>query len=120
MSELTADPRTDLDIIDVPQDYMKYFPELKGAVIHWMGALLKFDKRWSSQTRIGILSDQCVYICRPDGGIVRCLNIRFVQELIITEQMAIGFKVGAPERDLLIVPLKSEDRDMIITIVGKV
>ena len=119
-TELTTDPRTELDIVDVPGEYMKYFAELKGAVIHWFGAVEKYSRNWRPETRIAIVSDQCVYVCRPDGDIVRCLNIRFVQELLISEQMAIGFKVGAPERDLLIVLPTQPERDVVAKIVGKV
>lgn len=119
-TELTSDPRTGLDIVEVALEYMKHFSDLKGAVLHYFGPVEKYSRNWRPETRLCLISDQCIYITRPDGDIVRCLNIRFVQELLISEQKAVGFKVGAPERDLLITLPDETARDLVATIVGKV
>merc|ERR1719197_775410 len=102
MTQILSDPRTELEIVDVPPEYGKYFAELQGSVIHWFGAVDKYNRMWRPQPRIAILSDQNIYLCRPDGGITRCLPMKLIQELILSEQTAIGFRVGPPEYDMLL------------------
>jgi hypothetical protein len=116
-AELTTDPRTGLEIVDVPPEHGKYFSELKGAVIHWFGVVDKYNSKWRTEPRIAILTDQCVYLCRPDGGITRCLNVRYIQRVVMSEQTAIGFQVGPPERDLLVAFKTPQEREMVARIL---
>lgn len=120
MAQAMIDPRTELEIVDVPPQYGKYFSELQGAVIHFFGAVDKYNRLWRPQPRICILSDQAIYLCRPDGGITRCLMMKFIQELILSEQTAIGFRVGPPEYDMLLSVRNVQDREAMVHVVSRV
>jgi hypothetical protein len=119
-TELSQDPRTGLDIIDIPPKHQKYFGDLSGAVIHWFGEVDKYNRMWTHQRRVAIFTDQCVYLCQLDGGITRCVNVRWINEIILTEKSAIGFKVGLPDYDMLISVDTTAAREAIVNIVTKV
>jgi hypothetical protein len=118
--ELKADPRTGLEIIDIPADHEKYFRDLKGCLIHWFGVVDKYNRVYKIQKRVAIVSDQCIYLCRTDGSITRCVNIQAIQEILLTEQTAIGFRVGPPDFDMLIAVDTVQEREAIVHIVSKV
>lgn len=120
MTQILTDPRTELEIVDVPPEYGKYFAELQGSVIHWFGAVDKYDRTWRPQPRIAILSDMNIYLCRPDGGITRCLPMKLIQELILSEQTAIGFRAGPPEYDMLLSVKNMQDREAMVHVVSRV
>ena len=119
-NELTVDPRTDLEIIDIPAAHAKHFAGLKGSLIHWFGVVDKYNRMWKPQRRVAIFSDQSIFLCRLEGGVTRCLNVRNVQELVLSEQSAIGFRVGPPDYDMLIAVDSVEEREAIVSIVTKV
>lgn len=118
--ELKADPRTGLEIIDVPPQHAKYFSDLKGSLIHWFGVVEKYNRLWKPQKRVAVLSDQCIYLCRLDGGITRCMHMQAIQELILGEGTAIGFRVGPPDYDMLLTVDSVQDRESVVHIVSKV
>ena len=119
-SELKADPRTGLEILDIPSEHEKYFRDLKGCIIHWFGTVDKYNRVYKVQKRVAIFTDECIYLCRTDGGITRCVHIQAIQEMLLTEQTAIGFRVGPPDFDMLVAVETVQAREDIVHIVSKV
>jgi hypothetical protein len=114
---LPIDPRTQLQIIDIPPEHAKYFSVLKGTVIHWFGIVDKFNRMWHLDRRVAIFSDSCIYLCRLDGGITRCVHVRNIARVLIGENNAIGFQINSPDYDLLIQLGNVQEREAVLNIV---
>lgn len=118
-TELKSDPRTGLDIVDIPVTHAKYFGDLKGSLIHWFGDVEKFNRMWRVQKRVCIVTDVCIYLCRIDGSITRCAHIQGIQEAIVTDT-ALGLRIGPPDYDMLIKFDKVKDREDVLHVLSKV
>ncbi|CUF98897.1 Hypothetical protein, putative [Bodo saltans] len=118
-TELKSDPRTGLDIVEIPVTHAKYFGDLKGSLIHWFGDVEKFNRMWRVQKRVCIVTDVCIYLCRIDGSITRCAHIQGIQEAIVTDT-ALGLRIGPPDYDMLIKFDKVKDREDVLHVLSKV
>ena len=115
------DPRTGLDVVAVPAEYEKFFRTLNGCVIHWIGAVDKYNRNYKPQRRVAIFTDECIYLCQMDGVIRRCLQIRTIKEILLGEHTKISFRAGPPDSfDMLIAVEHSEAREYLIHVVAKV
>ena len=117
--ELKADPRTGLEIVEIPASHVKYFSMLQGSVIHWFGEVDKYNRMWKPQKRVAIISDMCIYLCRLDGTITRCVHIPSIQEIIVAET-ALGFRVAPPDYDMLIKLDDVDKRETFVQIISKI
>ena len=122
MSEdkIPRDPRTRLPVVDVPPEHSKYFSGLKGTVMHWFGVVDKFNRMWKPDRRVAIFSDSCIYLCRLDGGITRCVQVRNIARVLIGEEAAIGFQINAPDYDMLIQLATVQEREAVLNVVKSV
>lgn len=118
--ELRDDPRTGLKLILIPPTDQKYFGQLSGAVIHWFGKVDKYNRMWNQQRRVAIFTDQCIYLCQLDGGITRCVNMRWISEIMLSHESAIGFRIGPPDYDMLLSFDSQKDRDDVVIVVQRV
>jgi hypothetical protein len=118
--KLTRDPRTQLPVIDVPPEHAKYFASLKGTVMHWFGVVDKYNRLWNQDRRVAIFSDSCIYLCRLDGGITRCVQVRNIARVLLSENSAIGFQVNAPDYDMLLQFANVQEREAVLTVVKSV
>lgn len=118
-AELKTDPRTGLEIIDIPVTHDKYFSDLRGTLMHWFGDVEKFNRMWRVQNRVCIITDVCIYFCRMDGFITRCVHIQAIQEAI-TADTAIGLRVGPPDYDMLVKFSSVADRESVMFIISKI
>lgn len=118
--KITRDPRTRLPIIDVPPIHAKNFRGLQGTVIHWLGVVDKFNRMRKLDRRVAIFSDSHVYLCRLDGGITRCVQVRNISRAFIGDDSAIGFQINAPDYDMLIQVLNVQEREAVLNVVKSV
>lgn len=118
-TELKTDPRTGLEILDIPVTHAKYFGDLKGSLIHWFGDVEKFNRMWRVQKRVCIVTDVCIYLCRMDGSITRCAHIQAIQEVIVADT-ALGLRIGSPDYDMLIKFSTIKEREDVLNILSKV
>eukprot|EP00756_Hemistasia_phaeocysticola_P029063 Hpha_TRINITY_DN16207_c0_g4::TRINITY_DN16207_c0_g4_i2::g.16395::m.16395 len=99
--QLTVDPRTGLNLIDVPLDLQKEFRDLDNCVMHFFEKTLKYGRkgRKKPEKRILIITDNNLFQCMPDGLINRCSFIKSVEEILVDDTNAIGFKMTRTAND---------------------
>eukprot|EP01059_Diplonema_ambulator_P031938 TRINITY_DN6028_c0_g1_i1.p1 TRINITY_DN6028_c0_g1~~TRINITY_DN6028_c0_g1_i1.p1 ORF type:complete len:865 (+),score=182.14 TRINITY_DN6028_c0_g1_i1:1605-4199(+) len=79
------DPRSDLPIAAVPQQYTTAFAFLRMAVIHWMDTVKCLTADFGNETRIAILGDKCVYLCTPTADVKRCVRVTDIQKVLVAQ-----------------------------------
>eukprot|EP01064_Diplonema_japonicum_P020769 TRINITY_DN3034_c0_g1_i2.p1 TRINITY_DN3034_c0_g1~~TRINITY_DN3034_c0_g1_i2.p1 ORF type:complete len:562 (+),score=116.85 TRINITY_DN3034_c0_g1_i2:86-1771(+) len=82
------DPRTDLPLISVPSDFTGNFAYLNMAVIHWFGVVKKLGVGFSVEERIAVLGDRCLYLCKRNADITRCVMISDIERLLLAQDDA--------------------------------
>jgi len=117
--DLHVDPRTGLEIIDVPEEYRKHFAELRGSLIHWFGSVDKVNRHVKPERRVCILSDRSLYMCMMNGGITRCISISTLLEIIVTPPAMIGIKIQPPDHDMLFSVSSLKEREHVAAILQK-
>eukprot|EP00660_Eupelagonema_oceanica_P006715 gene6715-19610_t len=82
------DPRTDLPLISVPKEYQANFGYLNMAVIHWFGPVKKLGVGFSVEERIAVLGERCLYLCKKNADITRCVMITDIKSLLLAQDDA--------------------------------
>eukprot|EP00759_Apiculatamorpha_spiralis_P035486 PhF_6_TR36204/c0_g1_i1/m.52811 len=118
-NDIRYDPRTQLEIVNVSEDYIKHFQEIQGTLIHWFGTVDKVNRHWKQQRRVCIISDCCIYMCMMNGGITRCVPIQTIQEIILSPSSTLGIKVLAPDYDMMFAVLSTKERETVLNILQK-
>eukprot|EP00756_Hemistasia_phaeocysticola_P029064 Hpha_TRINITY_DN16207_c0_g4::TRINITY_DN16207_c0_g4_i3::g.16402::m.16402 len=119
--QLTVDPRTGLRLIEVPHDLTNQFRDLDNCVMHFFEKTMKFGRkgRKKPEKRILIITDNNLFQCMPDGLINRCSFISSVEEILIDDTNAIGFKMSknVNDYDMLYQLNTKEQQQEVIHIV---
>ena len=82
------DPRTLLPLINVPADYTQNFGYLNMAVVHWFGLVKKLGTGFSVEERIAVLGDRCLYLCKKNADITRCIMVSDIKKLLLAQDDA--------------------------------
>ena len=75
---MTHHPAHLLPLVKVPPAHTRIF-DLNGNVLLYFGSVLSIGK--TAKKRIGIISDQCIYIGDTKGVVLRCLAIKKIANL---------------------------------------
>eukprot|EP01064_Diplonema_japonicum_P022335 TRINITY_DN3202_c0_g1_i1.p1 TRINITY_DN3202_c0_g1~~TRINITY_DN3202_c0_g1_i1.p1 ORF type:complete len:886 (+),score=189.55 TRINITY_DN3202_c0_g1_i1:51-2708(+) len=109
------DPRTDLPIASVPQQYSVPFAFLRMAVIHWMDKVKCLESDFGTEENVAVLGDKCVYLCSETADVRRCIKVVDIQKvlvaqdgkkdlyiiLVLPEKIQVEGKPNCPEFDLM-------------------
>ncbi|KAJ9461388.1 Tcc1i14-2.7 [Diplonema papillatum] len=82
------DPRTDLPLISVPEEFANNFGYLNMAVVHWFGVVKKLGVGFSVEERIAVLGDRCLYMCKRNADITRCVMVSDIKNLLLAQDDA--------------------------------
>eukprot|EP01063_Lacrimia_lanifica_P029671 TRINITY_DN4575_c0_g1_i1.p1 TRINITY_DN4575_c0_g1~~TRINITY_DN4575_c0_g1_i1.p1 ORF type:complete len:591 (+),score=219.06 TRINITY_DN4575_c0_g1_i1:98-1774(+) len=86
----STDPRTGLPIIGIPKGFEETFRFLKIAVFHWFGPVKKLgtsvNGKFSVEERVLVLGDRCLYFCKPNADITRCILISNIKRLLLAQE----------------------------------
>eukprot|EP01060_Flectonema_neradi_P001748 TRINITY_DN11077_c1_g1_i2.p1 TRINITY_DN11077_c1_g1~~TRINITY_DN11077_c1_g1_i2.p1 ORF type:complete len:397 (+),score=112.56 TRINITY_DN11077_c1_g1_i2:216-1406(+) len=55
------------------------------AVIHWFGVIKKLGMNFSVEERLAVLGDRCLYICKRNADITRCIMVSDIQKLLLAQ-----------------------------------
>lgn len=104
---LEEDPRTGLQLLEVPEQHKVPYAPLVPKMLHWFGGVFHIVKDWKKaniQERRGCwLTPTALFLCKPTGpqvdgrDVTRCMGIEFMVELI-----------DGPEGQLGIIPNPKE------------
>ncbi|KAJ9469192.1 hypothetical protein DIPPA_02301 [Diplonema papillatum] len=124
---LKADPRTGLELIDVPPEYQSSFPDLAGIVMHWFSKVMVVNMRKSTGrervvSKILLISDSCVYILEAGGMAVRCSPIRDIHEAITTldNDIALRFPEAPDRYDMKLLLDTAGSREAVLNILSRI
>ena len=79
------DPRTALPLISIPKEFAENFEYLNMAVIHWFGVIKKLGMNFSVEERLAVLGDRCLYICKRNADITRCIMVSDIKKLLLAQ-----------------------------------
>eukprot|EP00756_Hemistasia_phaeocysticola_P046505 Hpha_TRINITY_DN2028_c0_g1::TRINITY_DN2028_c0_g1_i1::g.82871::m.82871 len=94
-----------LALVPVPEQYGGF--GLSDAVLHWIGPIVQIDEYWTQTPAVGILTDDCFYVCTEQSKVTQCVALRSIIELIVADPIGcpplLGFRIWQdPQYDLLI------------------
>ena len=58
------------------------------AVVHWFGMVKKLGTGFSVEERIAVLGDRCLYLCKKNADITRCVMISNIKKLLLAQDDA--------------------------------
>eukprot|EP00996_Jenningsia_fusiforme_P006601 NODE_811_length_1890_cov_46.232482_g746_i0.p1 GENE.NODE_811_length_1890_cov_46.232482_g746_i0~~NODE_811_length_1890_cov_46.232482_g746_i0.p1 ORF type:complete len:493 (-),score=84.97 NODE_811_length_1890_cov_46.232482_g746_i0:251-1729(-) len=118
--ELTDDPRTGLELIDLPQEYRKQLTLFRGdALLHYVGVVSKMNHNHAYADRFLVITTYCIYILHLNGFLARCLEIVDIDRIILADRgdSDIMAMIVPSEFDLVIKsPEQGKIRNIIDTI----
>jgi len=121
--DLRVDPRTGLEIVDVPYDYRTEFADLEGSLLHWFSKVRKIGQkggRERAQERIFMVTDASIYLCVMGGGITRCAPVKDIEECIISKDNDLSFRLPPPEQyDMMLITSGQPDQEAILNILRR-
>eukprot|EP00756_Hemistasia_phaeocysticola_P039524 Hpha_TRINITY_DN16820_c6_g11::TRINITY_DN16820_c6_g11_i1::g.151528::m.151528 len=80
-----TDPRSDLPLIGIPDQYADTFGFLNMAVVHWFGCVKTLTGDFQSEERYIILGDTHLYACKPNADVERCICIKDISKLLVAQ-----------------------------------
>eukprot|EP01065_Artemidia_motanka_P033092 TRINITY_DN40058_c0_g1_i1.p1 TRINITY_DN40058_c0_g1~~TRINITY_DN40058_c0_g1_i1.p1 ORF type:complete len:465 (+),score=205.63 TRINITY_DN40058_c0_g1_i1:44-1396(+) len=121
-SELRVDPRTGLDIVDVPLEHRSDFADLEGSLLHWFSKVRKMSARDRAQERIFLVTDSCMYLCTTSGGTTRCAQVKDIEECLTTKENDLSFRLPPPDQyDIwLLTSGGQKERDALLDVLRRV
>eukprot|EP01061_Rhynchopus_euleeides_P019222 TRINITY_DN3162_c0_g1_i1.p2 TRINITY_DN3162_c0_g1~~TRINITY_DN3162_c0_g1_i1.p2 ORF type:complete len:231 (+),score=76.56 TRINITY_DN3162_c0_g1_i1:391-1083(+) len=124
---LRQDPRTNLEIVDVPAEHRGEFQDLEGALMHWFSKILVVSLRSKSgkertNERFLLVTDCCVYVLESGGIVTRCHHIKTLKEVMTSRDNDLGlrFPDGPDRYDLMLIFNTSTERDRFIVVLEKI
>eukprot|EP01012_Entosiphon_sulcatum_P017089 TRINITY_DN21917_c0_g1_i1.p1 TRINITY_DN21917_c0_g1~~TRINITY_DN21917_c0_g1_i1.p1 ORF type:complete len:309 (+),score=49.01 TRINITY_DN21917_c0_g1_i1:40-966(+) len=98
---LLTDPRTDLEIIDIPAEFetVGTFTALVRCVVHFFARVDKYNKNWKKEHRICVVTDTSVYLTDEDSTITRSSPVGSISKAIVSQDAA-----GGPPVINLVIP----------------
>eukprot|EP00754_Rhynchopus_humris_P006464 Rhum_TRINITY_DN13111_c1_g1::Rhum_TRINITY_DN13111_c1_g1_i1::g.57378::m.57378 len=125
-AELRIDPRTGIELVDVPPEHRAGFEELEGKLMYWFSKILVVSLRTSTgkervTERYLLVTDSCVFVLEEGRYINRCYRIKDIKELITSRENDLGLQMpDGPQRfDLMLCFPGPSDRDAVLAIIKK-
>lgn len=116
---ITADPRTGLHFVEVPDVMRPYFADALGSVLHFFAVVRKPSKMGELVKRILVISDQALYLCTPNGVVKRCVDVVDIDEILLDSSFGIGLR-SHTDYDLTFQCTTSEHRREIVEILQRI
>eukprot|EP00759_Apiculatamorpha_spiralis_P006094 PhF_6_TR13595/c0_g1_i1/m.21752 len=116
---MNIDSTTNLQVHSIPPALQQSFPELSSSLIHWYGSVEKLNSQKKSQTRMLFVTSQAVYVCLPQGGITRCVQLSSVVEVIVSGSSTITLRMAPPNHDLAFSVSSPPTKDTIVHILRR-
>ena len=119
------DPRTALPIINVPNHLEASFGYFSGAVIHWIGRVLKVCSSGKDSERLFIVADAASYLCDLAGNVVRCISYRLMRDIVVRDESPrlVGFRFSeeaAGEYDIVVRFNSKEDMVCVTSYLSRI
>jgi len=95
------------------------FPELASSLIHWYGPIEKLNAEREVQQRMLFVTQQSLYICLPQGGITRCIQLDTLNEIHVTGPATLELKAPPPYHDFTFSVSSDTVKDTIIHILHR-
>eukprot|EP01060_Flectonema_neradi_P022250 TRINITY_DN30523_c0_g1_i1.p1 TRINITY_DN30523_c0_g1~~TRINITY_DN30523_c0_g1_i1.p1 ORF type:complete len:514 (+),score=91.27 TRINITY_DN30523_c0_g1_i1:49-1590(+) len=99
---LTHDPRTGLQLVQVPPRFQQAFAYAsKGSILYWFGAVRRYLPGWKDQEQVLMVSYTCMYFATLQGSIKNCLRLRDIDALVFSPErdVTLGIKMTPESRE---------------------
>jgi hypothetical protein len=119
---LTVDPRSGLPLIDIPRDRQHAFAHLGNDILlHIFMDVDRFSSRGSALRRVLFATDQTLFICHEDGGVVRCVPISKISQVNVATDNSNSLALTIPtEYDIIVRLDRRQQRDDLIVVLRAV
>eukprot|EP00760_Papus_ankaliazontas_P027115 PhM_4_TR3153/c0_g1_i1/m.14686 len=124
---MNVDLSTNLQTHTLPKPLATTFPELTNAIVHWYGPIDKHknnDKNVNSnrpaQPRMMFVTSQSVYVCLPQGGVTRCVDIDELGEMHLLEGGRVSLHFPPPQHDLTFSAPTTDALETILYVLRRI
>eukprot|EP01065_Artemidia_motanka_P049743 TRINITY_DN8329_c0_g1_i1.p1 TRINITY_DN8329_c0_g1~~TRINITY_DN8329_c0_g1_i1.p1 ORF type:complete len:907 (+),score=402.54 TRINITY_DN8329_c0_g1_i1:153-2723(+) len=80
-----TDPRSDLPLICVPDEWGKTFGFLNMAVVHWFGQVKALGGDFQPEEKMVVLGDTNLYACKMNADVDRCVRVQDIKKLLVAQ-----------------------------------
>ena len=119
---LTVDPRSGLPLIDITGDRKHALAHLGNDILlHILMDVDRISSRGNPVPRILFVTDQTLFICQEQGGVLRCVPVSKINQVNVATDNSNSIALTIPsEYDIIIRPHSRQQRDDLIVVLRAV